>query len=694
MTLKILDKPNEIRELINYLSDKDIVTYDTETTGLHKTSEIIGYSVCAEDNIAYYVILAAWNKEKSALDYYPENRVVSQDLIELLKSKQLVMHNAVFDCMITESFFKVRLIESVHTDTMLLAHLLDENSSIGLKELCAARYGDDAKAEAQAMKASVAANGGSLTKDNYEMYKADARLMATYGAKDALLTYRLFMDLVIQLYDEGLDQFFYEDETMPLLRTATYELNTIGLCVDLKALTSLKKTLEAECAEAKSYILQEINPYIKDKYPGTNKKNSFNIGSSSQLAWLIFGEMGLEFQTLTKEGKNVSKYLIGKLPYIPSAKNAFIRACLDQKGEVYGQTDKGRPKKIKDPWSYIEAGKKTLIKYAPKYKWIAKLMEYQKKMKLLSTYVEGIEERTRYGIIQPGFKQAGTTSGRYSSVNPNFQNLPRDDKRIKHCIVARPGKVFVGADQSQLEPRTFAYVSGDKNLMAAFNGEDDFYSVIGMRTYKKTDCVPRKDGSPDAFGIKYKKLRDNSKVIGLASTYGATAAQLAPTTGKSVEETQEDMDTYFAEFPAVERMMIESHDMAKRQGYVTNMFGRKRRMPEAMKIDKIYGKKAHKDLPYEARNILNLAVNHRIQSTGASIMNRAAIKFYNDVRIAGIKDCHIILQVHDELVAECNESDAENVSILLQNAMETAVILPGVPLQAIPNTSKTIGGLK
>ena len=682
MDLKILDNPQQIAELYQYLQPFDLVTYDTETTGLHKTSEIIGYSVCAEDSLAYYVILAAWDPTTSSMIYYPENKQASFKIIELLKEKSIICHNAVFDCMITEAFFKVRLIDSIHTDTMLLAHLLNENRSIGLKELCAELFGADAKAEAEAMKASVTANGGLLTKANYEMYKADAYLMAKYGAKDALLTFRLFNELVLDLYDQGLEKFFYEDETMPLLRTATYELNTVGLSVDLKALTSLKKTLEAECAEAKSFITQEITPYIKDKYPAINKKDVFNIGSSSQLSWLLFGEMNLEFQTLTKEGKTVAKYLMSKVPYHPSAKNQFIRACLDQKGEVYAQGKK-TAKKIKEPWAYIACDKKTLAKFAPKYKWIAKLLEYQKKMKILSTYVEGIESKTKYGIIQPGFKQAGTTSGRYSSVSPNFQNLPRDDKRIKQCIVSRPGKVFVGADQSQLEPRVFAYVSQDKSLMQVFNGTEDFYSVIGMRVYGKTDCTPHKEGSEQAFGVKYKKLRDLAKVLALAPTYGATANQLAATTGKSIEDTQVDIDTYFEQFPGVANMMQQAHKEAKTKGYVSNLYGRLRRMPDAMKIDKIYGKKDHAELPYEARGLLNLAVNHKIQSTGASIMNRAAIRFYNLCKQAGI-EAQIVVQVHDSLIAECAIADAESVQLLLQEALENTVILLGVPLEALP----------
>ena len=241
---------------------------------------------------------------------------------------------------------------------------------------------------------------------------------------------------------------------------------------------------------------------------------------------------------------------------------------------------------------------------------------------------------------------------------------------------------------SDLEPRVFAYTSGDKNLMAAFKSADDFYSVIGMRVYNKTDCIPRKDGA-DGFGVKYKKLRDLSKVIALASTYGATARQLAGTTGKSADDTQADIDAYFSAFPGVKQMMLDSHEMAKTTGQVTNLFGRPRRMLEAKEIKKLFGNTPHDELDYAWRNMLNLAVNHRIQSTGASIVNRAAIKFHQLCKEAGIS-ANLVLQVHDSLVVECYEADADNVLTLLQYSMEQTVILPGVALEAVPKVGRNL----
>lgn len=685
--ISILKTAGEVAYLIAYLREKEFVVFDTETTGLTAQDTIIGYSICAEPNIAYYVILQEWDKHTGSLKS-TDACTESVSLFSSLSGNNLICHNGVFDCRMVEANFGISLIDYLHTDTMELAHVLNENRKVGLKELAKAYFGEDSIKEQKEMKDSVIANGGVLSKKNYEMYKADSILMAKYGAKDALLTYDLFYLLTEELFAQNLDTFFYE-ESMNLLRGPTYDLNSIGVQVDVKGLELLRLKLQGETVELKALILDEVKDLISEKYPGTDKKSIFNIGSNSHLTWLLFGKIGLEFGVLSKEGKTVCGALGLKLPYTFAKRREFIQRCLEAKDIVYGTTASGKPKKIKEPWFYIVCDKTTLKKYSGKHRFIANLLEYKLKLKMLNTYVENLEEKQIYGIIHPSFLQHGTTSGRYSSRNPNFQNLPRDDKRIKACVVARPGKVFVGADYSQLEPRVFAYTSQDENLMSAFNGTDDFYSVIGMRVYNKTDCIPQKEGSPNAFGIKYKKLRDLSKVIALASTYGATPFQLAPTTGKSIEDTEIDIEQYFKAFPGVARMMLESHEMAKTAGQVTNLFGRPRRIPEAKNITKLYGNQKHKDLPYQARQLLNLAVNHRIQSTGASIINRAAITFHNKAKTEGL-DCKIVCQVHDSLIIECDLQDAEIVSDLLRYSMENTVLLPGVPLEALPKIGNSL----
>lgn len=682
--LIVIKSEQEIIDLVEYLKKFEYVAFDTETTGLSQSSSVIGMSFCAEESQAFYLILYEWDKNSNTLNSTLTNTKVMDYILWELKSKNLIMHNAVFDCIMVKNNFHIDLMDSLHTDTMVLAHLLDENRRIGLKDLAKNIFKDNSDQEQTAMKASIIANGGKITKSCYELYKADSELIGKYGAQDALLTLKLFHHLLIDLYDQGLDEFFYKDESMPLLRGPTYDLNSTGLKVDKDALTTLKKMLQAECLEDREFIYNEIKDKIESK---------FNINSPSQLSWLVFGQYKLEFNTLTKEGKNVCRALNLKLPYTRIHKQNFIDTCLLAVGQIYHPEVKTltktiKAKKVKEPWQYIMCDTKTLQKVSHKYKWIARLLEYKKKIKLLNTYVEGIEQRLEYGIIYPSFLQTGTTSGRYSSRNPNFQNLPRDDKRIKQCIVPRPGKVFVGADYSQLEPRVFACVSKDERLLKAFNGTDDFYSVIGMEVYDKYDCEPKKDGD-NAFGVKYKKLRDHSKTIALASTYGANAHRLAPITGKTIEETQKDIDSYFEKFPKVAEMMLESHKYAKSLGFVKTLFGRVRRIPEATKIVSLYGDLPHADLPYEAKTLLNLSVNHRIQGTAASIVNRAAIANHINLKLANI-NAKLVLQVHDSLVMECDKKDAENVALILQNAMEATITLPGVRLEAVPDIGKSL----
>ena len=696
----IIIKTVEDLELLKaYIVDREFISFDTETNGVDKESKIIGFSISCDTNIGIYVVLSYYDSVLGQLVDLP-TRDHAKDFLQLLVGKNLVMHNAVFDCSMVENNFKVSLMPSVHTDTMILAHLLDEERPKGLKELASQIFGESSRAEQTIMKESVLKNGGKLTKSQYEIYKADADLIAKYGAKDTILTLKLFYYFVEQLYEQKLDKFFYEQESMPLLRGPTYDLNTTGLKVDINKLQVLKGTLETECMEAKAFIYKEITPTVKVQYPGTSKAKTFNIGSSKQLAWLLFIKLNNQFAILTKEGKNLCKGLGIKVPYAPAHKREFIRTCIEAKGSIYQQAEynpktkkMGRPKKVGDVWNYLAADKATLKLYSKKYKWVEKFLEYNKNLKLLTTYVEGVQFRMKYGIIQPSFLQHGTTSGRYSSKNPNFQNLPRKDKRVKACIVSRPGRVFVGADYSQLEPRVFASVSQDPILMQCFEEGKDFYSVVGMGIFDKTDCSPYKE-DPNAFAKKYSGLREISKAFSLATPYGTSAFQQSQKLGKSKEECQEIMEKYFDAYPKVELMMLESHEQAKANGIVYSLYNRPRRLPEALSFDKIYGKGIpHSELPYEARNILNLSMNHRVQSSAATIVNRAAIAFFAKVKELSL-DAKIVMNIHDELVAECREEDSTKIVEILQECMEKTTQLPGVQLIAKPIIAKNLADLK
>lgn len=697
--VKTLSQLEEMLADMATWEENAFVSFDTETTGVNKDSEIIGYSIASDVEKAYYVITRSWDvATQNILVWETEKR--TKEVCKLLTKFNLIMQNAPFDCFMVNNNYGIELMPHVHTDTLILGHLLNENRSNGLKERGVELYGEDVRKEQTAMKESVHRNGGVLTKALYELYKADADLIAYYGAKDAILTLKIFYNDVPELYEQGLDKFFYDDESMPLLKGPTYEMNTTGLRIDPEKLQKLKSELEAECMEAKAFIHHEISAHVCDKYPGTGKTNHFNINAPEQLSWLLFERMGNTFRALTDAGKEMCKALGVRVPYAVSDKRAFIEFCNDNLGREWqagGTNPKtGKrilPKKVKEPWKYMSCGKETLNLFSDRYRWVKSLLEYKKNTKLLSTYVCGIEDRMRYNVISPSFLQHGTTSGRYSCKNPNFQNLPRDDKRVKACIVSRPGKVFVGADYAQLEPRVFASQSQDETLMKSFSRGQDFYSVVGAPIFGQTGYSLVKS-DPNSFAKKFPILRDKSKIISLATPYGRTAAQQANTMGISVDESAELINKYFEAYPKVELMMLNSHEEAKQNGVVYNLFGRPRRIPAAKSIVTLYGNCSHGELPYVARTLLNLAMNHKVQSTGASIVNRASIAFHERCKQRGWNDVKIVLQIHDEIVVECAEDIADEVALELKACMENTNHLPGVELIAEPKIAKNLGDLK
>ena len=284
-------------------------------------------------------------------------------------------------------------------------------------------------------------------------------------------------------------------------------------------------------------------------------------------------------------------------------------------------------------------------------------------------------------------------------ITGNCQNIPRDDKRIKSTLVARPGKAFVSGDFSQVEPRVFASVSQDKRLMECFSKGEDFYSVVGIPIFKDFTYSTFKN-DPRSWANTFPHKRQVAKQVALASAYGTSAFQqsekLRDEEGNNLssQECQGIIDAYFEAYPRVKKMMEDSHEMAKKDGVVYSLYGRPRRIPEARNLVLKYGPDVkHKDLGYSERTLFNLAMNHRVQSTAASIMNRAMIACYNRIVKEGL-DAKIVLSVHDEVIIECAEDKAEYIAALLKDCMEHTVELPGVALETDPKIAKDLAGLK
>ncbi len=312
-----------------------------------------------------------------------------------------------------------------------------------------------------------------------------------------------------------------------------------------------------------------------------------------------------------------------------------------------------------------KTGYSTNVEVLQRLKWkhpiIALILEYRELEKLRSTYADGllrfIGEDSR---IRTTFQMTVTATGRLSSTDPNLQNIPIRKGlggELRKMFVAAPGNVLVDADYSQIELRLLANISGDENMCAAFLSGEDFHKLTASQVFG----VSPEDVTP--------QMRSSAKAVNFGIIYGISAFSLAQDIGVPVAEAKQYMETYLARFSGVREYMRNVVEKAKEDGYVTTVFGRRRNLPEL------------KSSNFNIRSFgERVALNMPIQGTAADIMKIAMIRAGRMLKEAAPR-ARLILQVHDELVAECPEEDAELVKETLRAAMEGAASFK-VPLTA------------
>jgi DNA polymerase I-like protein with 3'-5' exonuclease and polymerase domains len=247
---------DELREMIEHIDSHEVLSFDVEATGVNpRKDQIIGFSVSGEFGVGYYIPILVYDKETdSLLDFYIEGRTVKsfvKDLLLKLKGKKLVAHNASYDLQITRNNFGVDLLEDLWVDTIMLVHTVSEDGvgdedateieknfrlkdiAIAIQDKLGLDVSQDANIEQQKMKASILANGGTVTKTSFQIYKADLDLLAEYGAADTDLTLRVCYYYLGLLAEEKLEDFFFVDEVMPLYKEVTIPMEMRGLALDI-----------------------------------------------------------------------------------------------------------------------------------------------------------------------------------------------------------------------------------------------------------------------------------------------------------------------------------------------------------------------------------------------------------------------------------------------------------------------------
>ncbi len=309
-----------------------------------------------------------------------------------------------------------------------------------------------------------------------------------------------------------------------------------------------------------------------------------------------------------------------------------------------------------------------LEKLRDKHPIVEAVLDYRQLAKLKSTYVDGLTKVIAAdGRIHTSFQNTVTATGRLSSTEPNLQNIPVRTElgaELRKMFVAPAGRVLVDADYSQIELRLLAHIAGDEHMIAAFRTGEDIHTVTASQVFG----VPPEQVTHE--------MRRRAKAVNFGIVYGISDFSLSQDIGVTRAEAKAYMEKYFEKYSGVHAHMTQVVERAKADGYVSTLMGRRRWLPEL------------KSSNFNLRSFgERVALNMPIQGTAADLIKKAMLRVDGRLRREGL-EARLVLQVHDELIVECPEGEAEQVQRLLAEEMEHVAEL-AVPLTAEAHAGKS-----
>ncbi len=432
--------------------------------------------------------------------------------------------------------------------------------------------------------------GGKKGKNQLDIRMVDIESLCNYAAEDADITFQLKQILEEELKTNSLENLFYEIE-MPLMRVLA-QMEKTGVRIDSNALAQSSDVLTNEMLKLEKEI-HEIAGV------------EFNVSSAKQVGEVL-----------------------------------FIKMKIDEKAK---KTKTGQYSTSED----------VLEKLRSKHVIVGKILEYRGLKKLLSTYIDALPQlvNPKTGKVHTSYNQTVTSTGRLSSSNPNLQNIPIRDsqgKEIRKAFIPDEGSVFMSADYSQIELRIMAHLSGDKNMLDAFNSGYDIHTATAAKIYK----IPLEEVNAN--------MRRNAKTANFGIIYGISIFGLAERLNISRAEAKELIDGYFETYPQIKEYIENAIKKAKENLYAETLLGRKRFLPDINSQNSVVR-------GYAERN----AVNAPIQGTAADIIKIAMINIQKRFEGKNIK-AKMIMQVHDELNFTVPEEELEIVKKIVIKEMEQA----------------------
>jgi len=418
---------------------------------------------------------------------------------------------------------------------------------------------------------------------------------AEYAAEDADVTFRLCRLLGEKVKEEGLDEVLRRIE-LPLVPVLV-DMELRGVLLEVEPLQELSREITGRIERQRARIIELAG-------------EEFNVNSPAQLRVVLFEKLGFPVIKKTRSGPSTDSSVLEEL--------------------------------------------------AGEHEIAAAILEYRSLSKLKSTYLDVLPRMVNpeTGRIHTRYNQTVTATGRLSSSDPNLQNIPIRGElgpRLRRAFVAPPGWSLLSADYSQVELRILAHLSGDADLIAAFQRGDDIHAATAARIFGlPVDAVDRES-------------RARAKAVNFGIVYGQGPYNLARQLRITRRQAKEIIDSYFQRYPAVKDWVDGIHRQARAEKQVKTLFGRRRRLPEISSSD--HNRRA---------NAERMAQNTPIQGTAADIIKLAMVEIFTDLRRRGLSS-RMVMQVHDELVFEVAPGELELLQRLVREKMESVVQLR-VPL--------------
>lgn len=663
----------ELEEYRKAIADAEECAIDTETTGLNPLLiDLVGVCLYVPGKKSAYIPVG---HKSHITGQKVKNQIEVKDLIEFfnkLKDIKWIFHNAKYDIRVLRHTLGVYI--EPYWDTQLGACCIDENESHRLKDLHL-KYCDSTDTESLTFDKLF----GGIT-----FNLVPIKVAYLYAAGDAIKTYELYQ------YQKGLlnrrvlsgPYNVFQNIEMPLI-TVVADMEDRGVCLDPEVCEYLhekyhkiKEERQKQADEAIAMYKEQIDNY-KMKNPNHKLSDPISLTSPTQLAILFYDILGLtspDKKSPRGTGEEILKHFA-----------------------------KGKEKNL------CEA-----------------ILGIRNVDKLLNTYIDKMPQiALDDGRVHASYNQYGAKTGRFSSSDPNLQNIPSHNKEIRKMFKAQDGYVLIGADYSQQEPMVTAHLSNDKKMQDAFiHGKDIYATIAGLAFHKPyEECLEfREDGTVNPAG---KERRTQAKSIVLGILYGRQIPSIAEQLGVSTREAQDIYDAVLRAFPQLAKFIDESQGMAKELGYVTTAWGRRRHLKD-MQLDQYefsysgnvtnfdplaFGKSVSVEVPenvkksyikqleraygWQKKNqIIQQAlsqgikikdnggyiaqaerqcVNARVQGSAADMAKLAMIAINNDEKMKEL-DFHLLIQVHDEVIGECPEENMKEASERLSYLMRTAPI--------------------